>query len=67
MAANNALPEDPVSQILAMAIMHHEMFSAYMDAGFSRHEAFELVKVNVCAYIAAAAQPTTQGDANEND
>jgi hypothetical protein len=62
----NQLPKDPIDVTLTMAIAHHEMFNAYIEAGFTRHEAFELTKVNICAFIAANLTPN-EGDAHEND
>lgn len=39
--------ESPVTSLEAMAATHHEIYSAYVEAGFSRREALELVKIGI--------------------
>ena len=36
-------PEDPISELSTGAIQVHELFSAYVNAGFTRPEALDLV------------------------
>lgn len=39
------MPHDPVSPLLEVALSQFAMYLAYQEAGFSKEEAFELVKV----------------------
>jgi hypothetical protein len=36
-------PQDPMSALATEAIQVHELFSAYVSAGFSRQESMQLV------------------------
>lgn len=46
------MPPNPFSQLAAAATATHEMFAAYIDAGFTRAEALHLVT----AIMVAATQ-----------
>jgi len=41
----NDAPADPTNQFAVGAIAMHEVFKAYMEAGFTREEAFKVVLV----------------------
>ncbi|MEU0991253.1 hypothetical protein [Streptomyces sp. NPDC005953] len=47
------MPElpDPVTKLTAAAIELHELFLAYLDAGFSEHQAFELTRTILAAQL----------------
>jgi hypothetical protein len=36
-------PEDPISALAAGVAQQHEMFMAYVDAGFTRPEALKII------------------------
>lgn len=40
-------PNDPVTVLAAMAAELHELYSAYVEAGFTEWQAFELIKITV--------------------
>ena len=37
-------PDNPISEMLAGAIMQHEMLKTYVEAGFTRAEAMDILK-----------------------
>jgi hypothetical protein len=40
------VPDDfdsPLTELAAMAAMHHEMYRSYVDAGFTEEQAFRIV------------------------
>jgi len=37
-------PTDPITELAAGAAQLHEMYLAYLAAGFNEHQSFELVK-----------------------
>lgn len=39
-----AAPEDPITQLAAAAAQLHELYTAYLEAGFTEAQAFELTK-----------------------
>ncbi|MFE2106652.1 hypothetical protein ACFXAF_12405 [Kitasatospora sp. NPDC059463] len=47
-------PASPVSELGAMAIQMHELFTEYQAAGFTRPEALELVKALLVAQVRRA-------------
>ncbi len=42
-------PEDPITQLAAAAVQLHELYSSYIEAGFSEPQAFDLVKTILAA------------------
>lgn len=42
---------EPFTKLQEMAVQMHELFSAYMGAGFSCAEAFELVRTALAATL----------------
>jgi hypothetical protein len=42
-AANEGLPADPISELTAMASQLHELYGAYLQAGFTDAQALYLV------------------------
>ena len=38
-----ASPEEPLTQLQAGVVQQHEMFMAYVDAGFTRNEALRIL------------------------
>ena len=44
-------PVDPLTELAKGAAQLHEMFTAYVDAGFARHEALQLVQAVITAGI----------------
>lgn len=38
-------PADPITTMLEAALSVHELFLAYQEAGFTEHQAFDLVKI----------------------
>ena len=47
-------PIDPFSEIGAGAISHHELYSAWVEAGFTPNQAMDLVKMFLSEVIRAA-------------
>ena len=43
MPEEHAGPEDPMSELGAAAAQVHELFTSYVDAGFTRAEALQIV------------------------
>jgi hypothetical protein len=41
--ADHTLPTDPMSTLAAGAAQMHEMFMSYVDAGFARSEALQII------------------------
>jgi hypothetical protein len=52
MSDNENLPPDPMSQLATGAAQQHELFMAWVSAGFTRAEALQLLIVIVTAGIA---------------
>ncbi len=44
-------PRDPVSALTEGAIQQHEMFLAYIEAGFTHDEAIQLIVGLLAAYV----------------
>ncbi|QCX81257.1 hypothetical protein C9F11_38370 [Streptomyces sp. YIM 121038] len=42
-------PEDPITELAAAAVQLHEAYTAYLQAGFTEPQAFELVKTILAA------------------
>lgn len=38
-----SVPEDPITQLQAGVAQQHEMFMAYVEAGFTRNEALRIL------------------------
>lgn len=51
----NPLTENPLTELAASAALHHEVYLAYLDAGFSAAQALDLLKTIVTAGIQGAA------------
>jgi hypothetical protein len=49
----DAGPEDPISSLTEGAVHAHELFMAYVNAGFTRPEALQLI----AAIISASVRP----------
>jgi hypothetical protein len=47
-------PEDPITQLAAAAVQLHELYSSYIEAGFSEPQAFDLVKTILAASMGAS-------------
>ena len=56
-AEQSQMPEDPVAPPAQIAIAHHEVMNAYLNAGFERGEAFAIVMT----FISAGALRSTHG------
>ena len=56
-ADTGGMPEDPVAPPAQIAIAHHEVLNAYLNAGFERDEAFTIVMT----YISAGAMGNLRG------
>jgi hypothetical protein len=52
MGEDENLPPDPMSQLATGAAQQHELFMAWVNAGFTRAEAMQLLLVVVEAGIA---------------
>jgi hypothetical protein len=50
---SNEMPETPLTDLAASAVQLHEMYTAYMDAGFPEHRAFELVTTVLMTFLDA--------------
>lgn len=46
-----AAPEDPITQLQAGVAQQHEMFTAYVDAGFTRPEALKIIIAIIVTHI----------------
>ncbi|GAA1888291.1 hypothetical protein GCM10009837_07670 [Streptomyces durmitorensis] len=44
-------PEDPITELAAGAAQLHEVYLAYLDAGFTNDQAFDLTKAVLIASI----------------
>lgn len=42
-------PADPITELAAAAVQLHEAYSAYVEAGFTEAQAFDLIKVLITA------------------
>ena len=47
-------PQDPMTQLQAGVAQQHEMFTAYVDAGFTRPEALKIIIAIIIAHITGA-------------
>lgn len=45
------LPESPLTAMAEGAAQLHEMYTAYMDAGFSEMRAFDLIQTFLASYL----------------
>lgn len=48
-------PADPITELAAAAVQLHELYSAYIEAGFSEAQAFELTKAILVAGVSAGS------------
>ncbi|MGW1498961.1 hypothetical protein ACWCQW_10385 [Streptomyces mirabilis] len=46
---------DPITDLAALAAQHHEAFLAWMEAGFTEHQALELLKTVIRGGLAGGA------------
>ena len=46
-------PEDPITQLQTGVAQQHEMFMAYVQAGFTRPEALKIIISIIVAHITA--------------
>lgn len=51
MAPDGTGPEDPMTELAAGAAQMHELFTAYMNAGFSHDDALQLLIAIITASI----------------
>ena len=51
MPDKDKMPTDPMSNILTGAVSMHEMYKAYVKAGFSKSQAMQLVATALRAVI----------------
>jgi len=42
-------PTDPITELAAAAAQLHELYASYVEAGFTEHQAFELIKTIIAA------------------
>ncbi|WP_329214884.1 hypothetical protein OG352_05440 [Streptomyces sp. NBC_01485] len=42
------MPE-PIAELAALAAQHHELYTAWVSAGFTEHQALELLKTVILA------------------
>lgn len=49
--SEDQLPESPLTAMAEGAAQLHEMYTAYMDAGFSETRAFDLVQIFLMNYL----------------
>jgi hypothetical protein len=47
-------PQDPITQLAAAAVQLHELYEAYLSAGFTEAQALELVKATLAASVGGA-------------
>lgn len=40
-------PEDPLTSLMEATVSQHELYQAWVDAGFTETQAFELLKIAV--------------------
>jgi hypothetical protein len=52
--------ENPFNELMAGAVATHELFMSYVNAGFKRHEALEIIKTMM-------AETIRQGDSNNSN
>lgn len=43
-------PQDPITELAAMAVQNHELYTAYVNAGFTEAQAMQLL----IAFLAAS-------------
>ncbi|MGW1001761.1 hypothetical protein [Streptomyces sp. NPDC002520] len=48
--------DEPITQLAAAAAEHHEVFQAWIGAGFTEHQALELLKALITANARGSAQ-----------
>ncbi|MFD3740457.1 hypothetical protein [Streptomyces sp. NPDC058629] len=48
-------PTDPMTELAAAAAQLHEMYQAYVDAGFTEQQALDLTKAVIVANIGGGA------------
>lgn len=51
-----SMPSDPITQMAAGAVSTHEMFTSYVEAGFTEEQALALVQSILAAVIARIGQ-----------
>jgi hypothetical protein len=51
MSDDNEMPESPVTDLAVGAAQLHEMYMAYMEAGFPEERAFELVTLTLDHFL----------------
>jgi hypothetical protein len=54
---DGALPDDPMTVLAQGAASAHELFTAYVTAGFTRAEALQLIVAVMVAHIQGAGAP----------
>lgn len=47
---------DPITELAAAAVQQHELYQAWIDAGFTRVEALELLKTVMLASLAGGGE-----------
>lgn len=48
---NEDMPESPMTAMAEGAAQLHEMYTAYMEAGFSEERAFDLITTFLMSYL----------------
>ncbi|MFJ2630852.1 hypothetical protein ACIO6U_02660 [Streptomyces sp. NPDC087422] len=48
-------PQSPITELAAMAVQHHELYTAYVDAGFTENQALQMLISIIMATIGGAA------------
>lgn len=48
-------PQPPLTELAAMAVQFHELYTAYVDAGFTEDQALDLLKAIITAGIGGGA------------
>ncbi|MFE9286727.1 hypothetical protein [Streptomyces olivaceus] len=54
MAKHDPCPQDPVTHLAAATVQLHELYGAYIAAGFTEAQALELVKVVLAVSMGGA-------------
>jgi hypothetical protein len=51
------LPEEPITSLAESAVQMHELFLAYVDAGFSEDQAMMFIRTLLSAAITGRSEP----------
>ena len=48
-------PQPPLTELAAQAALHHEMYSAYVEAGFTEEQAMQLLATVIMTVIGSGS------------